>query len=208
MASVVTNTGYDRVMGQRISSLTEARPRPIAPEFKDHEHWLRGLGLTRMMGTIPDATAPLAFAFVRRARDSVRAFDQGCDHLRAFVKKRGTDRYFDTLERFEAALLAVCFATVMASNALERKLFKKGDGSADSRIHWLHNLIKHIDPKKLPPGHLHPLWLENDGIYGAQVLPAGVDEHHVTFDELRTEVRGLALLADQLAAGRMPIEES
>lgn len=208
MASVVTNVGYDLLVSQRISALTEARPQPLAPEFKEYPHWLRNFVLTRMVGQIPAANAPLAFALIRRTRDALRAFDQGCVGLRTFLKRPGVDAYFDTLERFEAAMLSVSFGRDIAARVLGRRLFEKGDTtSEDSRIYWIYCVIKHNDPGTLPPGHSHAVWLENDGLHGAQVVEAGIDKRHVTFDELRAEIRGLAQIANAVSAGHTRTEE-
>jgi hypothetical protein len=151
---------------------------------------------------VSDEMAPLAFALLRRIRDAVSAFDRGTELLAHYVEYRRADDYFDARSCFEAAIAPISYAIGIVRGALKTSAFKKGDGSFNERLQSLYNLIKHGDPRAVPPGHVHLLWLENDGIHGAQVLANGRTDHHaVTFEELREEVRDFGKIASDIVDG-------
>ncbi len=199
-----TNFALNKYVAQRFSGLTEARPQPIAGEFDQFEYWFQNFSLANLFqGAVREEKVPIAFTMIRRTRDAVLAFDQGCRLLTEFVKSRSVVVYFDCLSRFEASIVFGSVARAMLAAELDIRLYLKGSGTDDERFVWLYDVIRHNNPNALPPGHLHPLWLENDGIHGAQMVKACEDRRHLTFDELRTELHGLARLADQIVAGRL-----
>jgi hypothetical protein len=202
VAGEVSPYAIDKYIAQRLSALTEARPRPIGGEFAEYPHWLHNLGLNRIFGApLDESKARLYSALVRRVRDSIAEFDEGCFFLDLFVKGRALDEYFAALVRFEAAILWLSFAREIAMKTMNVKAFKKGDGSVDERLYWLYCVIKHNDPMTIPPEHTNALWIENDGIYGGQLVAIGEDRRKISFDELRHEIREFAEIADTLAAG-------
>jgi hypothetical protein len=77
-------------------------------------------------------------------------------------------------------------------------LFTQGDGSPYERLNLLYNKDRHSDPAKLPEGHLHAVWIKNDGLYA--------DGANLTFDELRELVHEIAGIADKLAKGIVPTQ--
>jgi len=54
--------------------------------------------------------------------------------------------------------------------------------------------------QKLPPGHLHAIWLQNDGIHSRGDAPNSSDIS-LTFTEFEELLEELASLADQIANG-------
>ena len=80
--------------------------------------------------------------------------------------------------------------------ALDRKLFTKGDESPYERLKDIYNKGRHDKPETLPSGQLHAVWIKNDGLY--------VEGANLTFDELRDLICEIGGLADKLAKGEAP----
>jgi hypothetical protein len=207
---MLSRLSLDLFVAQRMSRLTECRPVAIAPEFTGFPLWLEMFVFRRVFDNhVTHDLAPLAFAIIRRARDAVVAHDAGVALLQTFVGKepRLLVAYFDCLGRFEAALTAVAFSFETMRQFYGSGHFETGDGSPNERMQALYNLLKHSNAMNLPVGHIHALWLENDGIHGAQLVNGATDHLVLTFDELAELIRWIADVADRLVkAAPLPKE--
>jgi hypothetical protein len=61
----------------------------------------------------------------------------------------------------------------------------------------LYNISRHPDAEKLPPDHLHAVWIRNEGIYGQ----GDTSSSHLTFDELRTIIIEFGQVAESMSEG-------
>jgi hypothetical protein len=191
---------FDTYVAQHMSKLTECGTTPVAVDLPDFPTWLQTfVGNRIFVQHVPDQNAALAFSLLRRIRDAVTAHDEAVALLQRFVAgPRSVVTYFDCLARFEACLVASSITFETARKLSKVDHFTRGDGSANERHQWLYNVLKHCNPMTIPPGHLHPLWLENQGIRGAQVVASGVDERALSFAELRETVLDMGKLGDML----------
>ena len=82
------------------------------------------------------------------------------------------------------------------SRAVNIKLFTTKDGSVYQRLNCIYNDSRHKDPETFPSGHLHAVWIKNDGLYA--------EGANLTFDELRDLICMVCRVADTLAKGEVP----
>jgi hypothetical protein len=74
-------------------------------------------------------------------------------------------------------------------SALSIKLFETNDGTPHQRLNLIYNQSRHTKVSSLPPGHLHTVWLQNDGIY--------TDGAALRFDELEDLLRQMGRIAER-----------
>jgi hypothetical protein len=186
---------YNHFVVQEYSALTECRAIPVGPDFPDAETWLSGFVLNTIFRIrLPRDRAALGFALIRRAQGSIEDFDGGCRRLQTFVGEgRGIQSYFRCLQKFELAAHQTYQAFDIARREMKITLFKQGDGSEFQRLNEIYNLSRHLKPSDLPTDHLHPLWLQNDGVY--------CKSGHLTYLELRELIVQLANTARGVARG-------
>jgi hypothetical protein len=71
------------------------------------------------------------------------------------------------------------------------RLFKNGDGSSLQRLNRIHNVSKHLEPTSIPTGHIHAVWLSNQGI--------NVSGAVVRWSELAELARKVGSIADRVS---------
>ena len=189
----MSHYALDKFVAQDLSQLTECRAAPIAAEFPDYQSWLSSFILTSMFRhPLSEDKAALAFALIRRAEAAISDYEEARAYLSEFVAgNRDVGVYFRSLRKFESAVSVLCQALLLVPKALGKKLFKKGDGSSYDQLNLINNKIKHADPEALPAGHLHVVWLKNEGLIA--------DGASLPFDELRDLLHQIARQADWLA---------
>jgi hypothetical protein len=87
----------------------------------------------------------------------------------------------------------LCQAFNFARKALRIKLFEPNDGTPQERLNLIYNRSRHTNVSSLPPGHLHTVWLQNDGIY--------TDGAALRFDEFEELLRELGRIAEGTLTG-------
>lgn len=195
----LSSYAYDKFVIQEYSALTDCCALPVGTDFPDVELWLSSFVLNTIFRVpLPQDRAALGFALIRRAQGSIEDFDAGCQLLRAFVEeKRGVESYFRCLRKFELAAHQTYQAFDVGRKVMNTQLFEKGDGSPFQRLNEIYNLSRHQPPTELPPDHLHPLWLRNDGLYCKSA--------HLEYSELRELICSLARIAKRVAHGDVPV---
>jgi hypothetical protein len=189
----------DKFVSQELSQLTECRAGPVAADFPGSATWLNSFVLQTIVRIpLPDGRKALALAIIRRAQGAIEDYELGRAQLEDFIRgdRNRVSVYFRALREFESAVAMTYQAFEYMRKALGTKLFTSGDGSVLDRLNLLYNRDRHTDPETLPNGHLHAVWIRNDGLH--------TDGTHVTFDELRNCIRRLAGIAESLAQGKVP----
>jgi hypothetical protein len=194
----LSSYALDNFVAQDLSGLTECRAAEVAPEFPAYDSWLSSFVLTRIFRIdLPQGKAALFFALIRHAESAIADYEEARGHLSALVRDRKSiSLYFRCLRRFESTLAMTYQALNLLRKAAGIKLFEKGDGSPYARANLIYRRVRHADPQALPPGHLHPVWLRNEGLF--------TDSASLTFDELADLVRQISRIADKLAKGEPP----
>ncbi len=187
---------------QELSQLTECRAAPLGPEFPDCPSWLSSFVLNWMLRIpLTKEKAALAFALIRRAEGAVTDYEEAREHLTTLVAgNRSISLYFRCLRKFESTVAMLYQSLDFVRRALGIPLFTQGDGSPYERLNLIYNKSRHSNPETLPAGHLHAVWIKNDGLHAARV--------NLTFDELRDLIRDIGRIADKLAKGEVPAEPS
>lgn len=188
----------DNFVSQELSQLTECRAVGVADAFPDRQSWLTVFVLNRMLRfPLPREKAALAFTIIRRSEAAITDYEEARELLAKLANSgKSISLYFRCLARFESTVAMVCQALTFIRKALNIKLYKKGDDSPHERLYEIYNKNRHYNPETLPTGHLHAVWIKNDGLF--------VDGAHLTFAELRELVREVGRIADKLSKGQTP----
>lgn len=186
----------DNFVSQELSLLSECRAVGVADEFQDRQSWLTTFVLNWMLRLpLPREKAALAFTIIRRSEAAITDYEEARELLAKLASSgESVSLYFRCLARFESTVAMVCQALTFIRKALNIKLYKKGDGSPHERLFIIYNKSRHCNPETLPTGHLHAVWIKNDGLF--------VDGAHLTFAELRELVREVGRIADKLSKGQ------
>lgn len=192
----------DNFVAQDLSQLTECGAAPVAAEFPDYQSWLSSFVLNWIFRIpLSKDKAALAFALIRRAEAAISDYEEARTDLSVLVAgKRDIAIYFRSLRKFESAVSVLYQALDFGRKALGVKLFTQGDGSSYERLNLIYNKSRHADPEALPAGHLHAVWLKNEGLIA--------DGASLPFDELRDLIHQIGRIADKLAKGEVPAEPS
>ena len=175
---------------------------PVASDFPNHASWVGSFVLKGILIIqLPEGETALAFALIRRAEGAIEDYEAARAHLADFVKSDlNISLYFRGLRKLESTLAMVSQALKFIRKALEIKLFTQGDGTPYERLNVIYNKSRHADPEALLSGHLHAVWIKNDGLYA--------EGANLTFDELRDLICGIGRIAGELAEGEVPRRES
>ena len=194
----LTQYALDEFVAQDLSKLTECRAPSIEADFEDRSNWLNNFVLNAIFKmSLPKEKLALALALIRRADGAVQDYGAGRLVLESMANgERTVKNYFDCLRKFESSAAMTYQTYMFTMRFLPTKLFKPGDGSAYQRLNDIYNKGRHEDPEKLPKGHLHAVWITNDGLCADGAL--------LGFDELADQIREIGSLARKLSNAEVP----
>jgi hypothetical protein len=191
----LTDYAKDTFIAQHLSELTECRAPSLKDEFPERWAWLTDFILNSILrlNLKPEGSA-LAFACIRRVGAAIEDYEEGRDLFQRFlVKKDVFAAYFQSLRRFESAVAMTYQTFVICRKALKLQLFEKDDGTDLQRLNQIYNDGRHFDPLTLPEGHLHPIWLTNEGLATKKAT--------LSFNELCELIRPLGRMAEKMVSG-------
>lgn len=193
----LSSYALDTFVSQELSKLTECRATPIAEDFPYYDSWLTTFAATSISKyKIPGDKAALMFVLIRRAEAAIFDYEEARTHLLALMEgKNRISLYFRALRKFESAISMTYQAFDFGRKAASINLFTTGDGSPHERLNLLYNKSKHADPESLPSGHLHIIWITNNGL--------AADSVELSFNELRNLISEVAGLADKIVKGNV-----
>ncbi|HQU45857.1 MAG TPA: hypothetical protein PK867_23785 [Pirellulales bacterium] len=197
---MLSKYALDKFVAQDLSHLNECRLAPLATEFPDHSFWLTSF-VANCIFRIPltPEKAALAFALIRRAGGAVEDYEEAREHLTELVAgNRTISLYFRCLRRLESAVAMLYQSLDFVRRALGINLFTQGDGSPYERLKLIYNRGRHSNPETLPEGHLHAVWIKNDGLY--------TEGASLGFGEIRDMIRDIGQIADKVSKGEIPTE--
>jgi hypothetical protein len=211
----LSNYATDTYISRGIARLTECRAKPIESEFPNYRSWLDWFVLRSIVTFEPtQAGAALVFDVVRRANAAIEDYTEAHAALDDFVsKERRIISYFRAVRKFESVVANVYEAAeFLRKGGPNLPGHVKGDGSARDRLNAAYNGYRHLLPQDLPPGHLHAVWIENDGLHTLrktdQRQGGGFETLTLTFDELREIVCEISRIAQKIAKAEIPAESS
>lgn len=186
----ISNYALDTFVAQDMSKLTQLSMMSLAEEFPNADKWFAQFVLRRIFQAhVPDEKAALAFAIIRRTHAALQEWELASCATQYDIRSVGT--YFSVLHHLESCISAVWQGLEFARKSLGQDLFKKGDVSIYGRINWIYNVSRHFDPRALPQGDIHRVWLSDKAIH--------TREQTVTFDELREAIGMLARVSERVA---------
>lgn len=194
----LSNYALDTFVSQKLSELCECRCRALESEFSGSEYWVSNFVTTQIFRLRLDVpTVRFAFAFLRRAVALLDAYGRACFVLQEFVgaPQKSPSKYFQCLDGFESAVAMLYQAYDLGRRFVGRNLFQPDDGSSLQRLNQLYNDCRHFGLDDLPGGHLHAVWISNDGIHSSKAS--------LSFEEVEAMIREIASLARIFAAGEI-----
>ncbi len=103
-------------------------------------------------------------------------------------------RYMEAIFHWEAFLAQSWMAYALTETLNGTPPFRKGDGSVEQRVNLLYNRSKHsdtaIEAGQLPPEGTVPVWMEDDGLHGVDVM--------LRWEEIGEVLRDLSNFANML----------
>jgi len=193
----LTNYSLNKYVAQELADLKSPIAKSIRGEFPNLDGWISTFVLKSIFHfTLPADRAALAFALLRRAQAAIEDYDEACTALGRVVGRESTvSEYFLALRKLESSIAMLYQAYDFARKALSIKLFESGDGTPYQRLNSIYNRSRHPDVTALPSGHLHPVWLKDDGLY--------TDGARLGFDELENLLRDLGRIAERTSNGNV-----
>jgi ATP-dependent exoDNAse (exonuclease V) beta subunit len=191
----LSNYALDKFVSQQLSELGTCTLADLDSEFPDHANWIDTFVKQKAFTNhIPDEHIPLAFAQIRRADAALDSWAAARASLAAPAIKKVPSQYFYALRHLETVIACVEQAYNFGRKSLgDVKMFTNKDGSAYERLNSIYNLSRHAPLGKLPPGHLHPVWVVTNGIRTAESM--------LSYEELQEQVREVARVARALSLG-------
>jgi len=189
----LSNYSLDNFVAQQMSLLTAPRARSVKAELPSPSTWLSELILNSIfVRPLSIQGRRLAFAWIRRAISAVDSYDEACISLQLLVShKDSIENFFRALDKIEHALAMTYQANDFGRKALSYPLFAPRDGSVLQRLNELYNISRHADLERLTDGHIHPVWLTNEGVHCATAS--------LEYSEFENVLRELASIASQIA---------
>lgn len=193
----LTNYSLNKYVAQELSDLKNPLARSVRGEFPNLDKWICTFVMKSIFHLdLTEKHTTLAFALIRRAQAAIEDYDEACTALSHTVGRESTiTEYFHTLRKLESSVAMLYQAYNFAIKALSIRLFATNDGSNYQRLNSIYNSSRHPDVMKLPSGHLHPVWIKNDGLY--------TNGTKLRFDELEDMLRELGRIAEYTSNGNI-----
>jgi hypothetical protein len=183
--------GFDQFTAAEIPDLRD--------EFPEAQHWLGDYFLNSVLrGRFDDPQRQLVVAFLRRTQHAFDAYHSARDLTGTFLATRGEDPgihgYYAAVSQWEWFTVDYSMTVDLYKRLFGRRLFEKGDHSAESSLYTIANNVKHIansldaHPEGFPAV---PLWLTNRALRSY----AGVS---ITYRSAASLLRDMARVADDL----------
>ncbi len=193
----LSNYSLNKYVAQELADLKNPCARSVRGEFPNLEAWIPTFVLKSIFQlNLPEGRAALAFSLIRRAQAAIEDYDEACTALsNAAARKSTIPKYFYALRKLESTVAMIYQAYDFGRKALSIKLFEPEDGTPYQRVNLIYNRTRHSDVTTLPPGHLHPVWVKDDGLYTAG--------GSLGFEELENLLRELGRVAERTSNGNV-----
>jgi len=162
-----TNYALDAYVSQELSKLNECSAPDLSKEFDQAEHWVNNFILNSIFRVqIKPEAKPFIFGILRRAQMALAEYGDGRAALLDYLggSKERVSVYFRALYHFEIVVGLLYQAYEMAMKITGKQLFQKNDGSTIERLNRLYSISKHLEASTIPEGHIHAVWITNDGL--------------------------------------------
>lgn len=168
-----TKFGLDTLVAQDISTLSQCNAPDLSRYLAEANDWIPHFILNSTFRVPIDAKyKPFFFGIIRRVLMALIEYQNGRTILLLFLSgnKEDISLYFYALSYFEISVTLLYQAyeflgkLVKAYTGVETKLFNKKDGSPLERLNRIYNISKHLESSTIAEGHLHHVWISNDGI--------------------------------------------
>lgn len=190
-----TNEALEKYIAQGMSQLAACDAPDLSTSFKERQHWIHNFILNSMFrAAVKSHAKPFVFSILRRAQMSIAEYEAGRLALKDYIDG-DRDRwsvYFNALYRFELAITLACQgyeAIRMLAPTLQ--YYEKNDGTPMQRLFAIYNISKHLEPTSIADGHLHAVWLANDGVSTSRAA--------VTWAELADLLKALGEMANDVS---------
>ncbi len=164
----------DKFLAPYVSNFRSAE----IPEMSDESSsWLSKYFLNSVLrGSYADPFRQFVFNFLRRVEGAHVSHQCARSATAEFLhgSRQSMSRYMEAIFHWEAFLAQSWMAYALTENLNGTPPFRKGDGSVEQRVNLLYNRSKHsdtaIEAGQLPPEGTVPVWMEDDGLHGVDVM--------------------------------------
>jgi hypothetical protein len=197
-----SNYGLDHLVSQELSKLSRCGAPEVTDSFPESRHWVSNFVLNSFLRfQLPPEMKRFRFSFLRRAEAAFIEYDYAREALSEYAansRRKPYSLYFRALHHFEMtiAMLWQAYSFVRQFTGLDP--YKNGDSSRYERLAKIYNDSRYFD-HKLPPDHLHHIWISNDGIHTAK--------YSLSFEELKESLEEVGQFADSISSELKPREE-
>ncbi len=191
----LTNYALDKYVGQGFSSLKMPNTKSVRGEFPNLDSWIPiFIRQSIFHRNLSDDRKAFAFALIRRAQAAIEDYDEACVTLTYIIRGENIiSKYFHALRKIESSVAQLYQAFDFARKALSQDIFEKNDGTVIQRLNSIYNDSRHPDVTKLPPGHLQPVWIHDDGFCTINA--------RLGFDEFESLLRLIGKNVDRISNG-------
>ncbi len=197
-----SNYTKDRYFSQELSTFTAAAVVDVSAEFLGRDSWVREFFISSVFHVqIGEHGAPVFFAILRRAEAAFVEYDLFRIALSEYLTDRKrSSHYLRAVQHLELALLLANKAFTFLN--MVGAYVEPDVSSLEHRLAIVSEIGQSFHPQHLPPGHLHAVWLRNEGVFAAKLSDGTLREGNLTFDELGELFRKLGKISDELATIR------
>ena len=148
------------------------------PDLSDESSlWLSKYFLNSVLrGSYADPFRQYVFNFLRRVEGAHVAHQSARSTTAQFLhgSRQSMSRYMEAIFHWESFLAQSWMAYALSERLNETRPFEGNDGSVEQRVNLLYNRSKHSDTAisagQLPPEGTIPVWMEDDGLHGVDVM--------------------------------------
>ena len=169
-----SKTILDKFLAPRVSNFRRAE---IPDMSGDSSLWLSKYFLNNVLrGSYTDPMRQYVFNYLRRVEGAHVAHQSARSTTVQFLhgSRQSMSRYMEAIFHWESFLAQSGMAYALAERLTEARPFEPGDGSVEQRVNLLYNRSKHsdtaIEAGQLPPEGTIPVWMEDDGLHGVDVV--------------------------------------
>lgn len=184
----------DKFLAPYVSNFRSAEIPDLSDESSS---WLSKYFLNSVLrGSYADPFRQYVFNFLRRVEGAHVAHQCARSATAEFLhgSRQSMSRYMEAIFHWEAFLAQSWMAYALSERVNETRPFEGSDGSVEQRVNLLHNRSKHsdtaIEAGQLPPDGTIPVWMEDDGLHGIDVM--------LSWEETSEVLRDLSNFANML----------
>lgn len=164
----------DKFLAPYVSNFRHAEIPDMSGESSS---WLSKFFLNSVLRrSYTDPFRQYVFNFLRRVEGAHVAHQCARSATRRFLdgSRQSMSQYMEAILHWESFLAQSWMAYALTEHLTGARPFEQGDGSVEQRVNLLYNRSKHSDQAikagQLPSYGTIPVWMEDDGLHGVDIM--------------------------------------